>query len=88
MAGEKLRELACGPVQVLSAQAKDIKLAADRQAEGLIIECLQAASPYPILGEESGELGATAEGPFWVVDPLDGTLNFSRGCRSVASRWR
>jgi myo-inositol-1(or 4)-monophosphatase len=87
-AGALLRELARGPVAVLSAEAKDIKLAADREAEALIVAALEAGSPCPILGEESGEHGAVRRGPCWVVDPLDGTLNYSRGlalcCVSLA----
>lgn len=48
----------------------------DQQAERLIRETL-AASPYSILGEEEGlhDLGSSR---VWVIDPLDGTTNFSR----------
>jgi myo-inositol-1(or 4)-monophosphatase len=87
-AGDCLRNLAQRPREVLSAENKDIKLAADREAEALIVAALQRDSPHPILGEESGEHGRLRDGPFWVVDPLDGTLNFSRGlpfcCVSLA----
>jgi len=57
---------------------RDIKLQADVVAETLIKEIIQDESNIPILAEESGksidDLGST----FWVVDPLDGTANYSR----------
>jgi myo-inositol-1(or 4)-monophosphatase len=60
------------------SSGKDIKLKADIEAEKLIKEYLLSQSNIPILGEETGasvsELGKT----FWVVDPLDGTANYSR----------
>ena len=53
---------------------------ADRAAERAIREVLREAFPeFAILGEELGEEGSTAEGPCWVIDPIDGTLGFSRG---------
>ena len=68
--------------------SKDIKLEADVIAEKLIKAVLGKESVYPILAEESGksvnDLGST----FWVVDPLDGTANYSRDipvcCVSIA----
>jgi myo-inositol-1(or 4)-monophosphatase len=58
---------------------------ADRSAERAIREILSGAFPdFGILGEELGE--ERAEGappsvgaPVWVVDPIDGTIAFSRG---------
>jgi myo-inositol-1(or 4)-monophosphatase len=56
----------------------DVVTQADRAAEKLIRERLQAARPGDaILGEEGGETGA---GPVrWIVDPLDGTVNYLYG---------
>lgn len=52
---------------------------ADRAAEQAIRATLRDAFPdHRILGEEYGEEGG-AEGPCWVVDPIDGTIAFSRG---------
>ena len=52
---------------------------ADRAAERAIRETLQGAFPdFGILGEEYGAEGP-ADGPCWVVDPIDGTIAFSRG---------
>lgn len=57
---------------------RDIKLEADRAAEALILEVLQAgADPQPVLAEESGAHGELS-GRYWVVDPLDGSANYNR----------
>lgn len=79
-AGEILRAVfACGSA-VNADFGKDIKLAADVQAEEIILSRLRASSPHPILSEEAGADAAFAgAGMRWVVDPLDGTFNFSRG---------
>jgi len=52
---------------------------ADRAAERAIREVLSEAFPeFGVLGEEYGAEGRT-DGPRWVVDPIDGTIAFSRG---------
>lgn len=52
---------------------------ADRAAERVIRETLRAAHPdFAVLGEELGSEGP-ADRPCWVVDPIDGTIAFSRG---------
>ena len=56
---------------------RDIKLAADRKAEALILECLGQGADLPVLAEESGQSGVL-EGLYWVVDPLDGSANYQR----------
>lgn len=66
----------------------DIKLETDRHCEGVIIETIRQAFPdHAILTEESGALPGSG-GYTWVVDPLDGTVNFSQGipffCVSIA----
>ena len=68
---------------------RDIKLAADREAEGIILDVLASETGFPALSEEAGEVGGTStNGMRWVVDPLDGTANYSRGlpffCVSIA----
>jgi myo-inositol-1(or 4)-monophosphatase len=50
----------------------------DKQAEEAILQCLQSASSYGVLAEESG-LSAGKSDFMWVVDALDGTNNFARG---------
>jgi myo-inositol-1(or 4)-monophosphatase len=55
--------------------------AADHAAELAIISRLSAHDPrIPILAEESAAPKGFADAErLWIVDPLDGTLNFSRG---------
>src|SRR5256886_17374363 len=54
--------------------------AADHAAERAIISRLSAHdSRIPILAEESVRKGIVDAERLWVVDPIDGTLNFSRG---------
>jgi len=68
--------------------SKDIKLEADISAEKLIKAILSEESIFPILAEESGKSVDDLGGTFWVVDPLDGTANYSRDipicCVSIA----
>ena len=73
---------------VLSESRRDIKLQADRDAEDRILTVL-SETEYPVLAEESGERGVlSGDAPFWIVDPLDGTMNFKNGiplcCVSIA----
>lgn len=54
--------------------------AADHAAEAVILPRLEALNPdYPIIAEESVAKNGIPEfgdGPFWLVDPLDGTREF------------
>lgn len=78
-AGELLRAEFLRGSTVHSDQGKDIKLEADLIAERLILSYLRDSSEFPILSEEAGaDASFTAAGHRWVVDPLDGTFNFSR----------
>jgi myo-inositol-1(or 4)-monophosphatase len=53
---------------------------ADREAEALMRDLIRKAYPnHGILGEEFGPENTSAEF-VWVLDPVDGTLSFSRGC--------
>ena len=53
---------------------------ADHAAEKAIVQRLTAHDPaIPILAEESARKGLRVSPRLWVVDPIDGTLNFSRG---------
>jgi myo-inositol-1(or 4)-monophosphatase len=70
------------------SSGKDIKLKADIEAEKLIKDYLLSKSDIPILGEETGTSVSNLGKTFWVVDPLDGTANYSRNipicCVSIA----
>ena len=62
----------------IESRPKDTKLQADVEAENLIKQSISSISKYPILAEESGKSVENLGDIFWVIDPLDGTANFSR----------
>jgi myo-inositol-1(or 4)-monophosphatase len=76
--------------------ARDVVTEADHESEGLIIDAIRGRFPADaILAEESGEHHAvtgepqaTGRGRTWVIDPLDGTVNYANGipffCVSIA----
>lgn len=54
----------------------DIVTSADREVEGLIRDTLAAVRPHDgFFGEETGAQTGTS-GLTWVVDPIDGTVNY------------
>lgn len=63
---------------------------ADKASEALIAKIMKDAFPsYGFLGEEDSSWDASAKGgPRWVVDPLDGTVNYAHAypcfCVSIA----
>ncbi len=60
--------------------ARDVVTVADRAAEEHVIRRLTEADPgIPVIGEESHDGSAPPEGTAWIVDPLDGTVNFIQG---------
>jgi myo-inositol-1(or 4)-monophosphatase len=80
-AGRQLRDAFAGPAVNVTAKstATDLVSEADHAAERLIRERLLAARPGDgVLGEEGGDAAGTT-GVRWVVDPLDGTVNFLFG---------
>lgn len=53
---------------------------ADRAAERAIRSVLQESYPdFGILGEEYGGQDLSDGRPYWVIDPIDGTVAYSRG---------
>jgi myo-inositol-1(or 4)-monophosphatase len=80
-AGRLLREAFAGPALRVAAKSSptDPVSEADRAAERLIRDRLEAARPQDaVLGEEGGDTAGTS-GVRWIVDPLDGTVNFLFG---------
>jgi myo-inositol-1(or 4)-monophosphatase len=67
--------------------ARDVVTEADHLSEELIIDAIRARHPEDaILAEESGEHRAIAgeaptsgRGRLWIIDPLDGTVNYANG---------
>jgi myo-inositol-1(or 4)-monophosphatase len=80
-AGELLLERFGGPAEGLGHKTSDTDLVsdADRDAERVIRELLEAERPDDGLIAEEGSRHDAASGRRWVVDPLDGTVNFLYG---------
>jgi len=91
-AGELLRKSFQHPQRVSSALAHDIKLEIDVQAQELITKLLLDEFPEHALYGEEGIVGDQSSEHQWVVDPLDGTVNYFYGiphfCVSIALRFR
>jgi len=76
-------------LEILKNDGKDIKISADKEAEKIIVDILSEETDISLLCEESGLVGENnSEELKWIVDPLDGSLNFSRNlpncCVSIA----
>jgi myo-inositol-1(or 4)-monophosphatase len=91
-AGELLRQNFKHPLRVNSAEAHDIKLEIDVLAQDLITKLLLKEFPEHALYGEEGIVGDQSSEHQWVVDPLDGTVNYFYGiphfCISIALRFR
>ena len=78
-AGKVMRDNWHAPKKVNHAEAHDIKLELDVRCQALIEKILAAAFPQiPVLGEE-GDTGDVNAEYRWVLDPIDGTVNYFFG---------
>ena len=67
-------------LQVSKKGPKDFVTNADIKAEKIIIDELKKARPnYSIISEENGIEKNKDETNFWIIDPIDGTINFLHG---------
>ena len=86
-AGELLMDRYERLEQIDYKSARDVVTEADHLSEAMIVEAIQAQYPDDaILAEETGEHRAIAgeaptsgRGRVWIVDPLDGTVNYANG---------
>jgi myo-inositol-1(or 4)-monophosphatase len=79
VAGKLLRQNFGSTLNVNHATHHDIKLEIDEQAQALITKVILADFPdHAILGEE-GIAGPADADVRWVIDPLDGTVNYFYG---------
>lgn len=84
--GERIRELREQGVEVAHTKSSlaDVVTAADREAERLVVAALSEARPQDgLLGEEGTSRSGTS-GITWVVDPIDGTVNYLYNLPSYA----
>lgn len=87
-AGEMHRQCRLGELAVDHALDHDLKLAADRLSEAAAFAVIREAAPEStIISEESAKISGAGE-LVWIVDPLDGTVNYFHGlplyCACVA----
>lgn len=63
------------------SNAYDVVTAADKASELFIVDAIREKFPdHSILSEEGGDVGLNHSSEWqWVIDPLDGTTNFSQG---------
>ena len=89
-AGKLLRQHFGSDATVDEATQHDIKLALDKESQELITGILLGARPGDALYGEEGIAGNQDSDRQWIVDPIDGTVNFFYGiphfCVSIALR--
>ena len=72
-------------LQVSSKAPGDFVTSADKRTEKIIIGELQKAYPdYGIISEEIGIINETNTKNRWIIDPIDGTMNFLNGVPQFA----
>ncbi|WP_073084373.1 inositol monophosphatase family protein [Chitinophaga jiangningensis] len=78
--GKILQQYFNGPFEVSSKSSlNDLVTEADKQSEKAIIEVIHSAFPdHFILSEEVGAI-ASESNIKWIIDPIDGTVNFANG---------
>ena len=72
-------------LQVSTKGPGDFVSSADKRTEKILIDQLQKAHPeYGILTEESGVINKSNIKNRWIIDPIDGTMNFLNGIPQFA----
>ena len=72
-------------LQVSSKGPGDFVSSADKRTEKIIIDELQKAHPeYAIISEEIGLINKSNIKNRWIIDPIDGTMNFLNGIPQFA----
>lgn len=79
-AGKVCLELQANLGDVRYKTAKDVVTIADVTSEKIIVDGLRKAFPtHSIRTEEAGIIEGSDSRYRWIIDPVDGTVNFSRG---------
>ena len=72
-------------LQVSSKGPGDFVTSADKRTEKIIIDELQKADPeFGIVTEEAGIINKSNTKNRWIIDPIDGTMNFLNGIPQFA----
>lgn len=88
VAGNYARQNESRRTEVVAAGRHDVKLTLDIECQRKAEEVIRAHwGNHAVLGEE-GHIEGDAGQPVWVIDPIDGTVNFAHGlplwCSAVA----
>lgn len=78
-AGEILMKMGRGGVTTSKSTPTDLVTEADRAAEHHIVSRLRALRPEDAIIAEEGSGNPGTTGIRWVIDPLDGTVNYTYG---------
>ena len=72
-------------LQVSTKGPGDFVSSADKRTEKILIDELQKANPdYGIITEEKGIINKSNTKNRWIIDPIDGTMNFLNGIPQFA----
>ena len=85
-----------GKVRVIEhkqGEAKNLVTEIDKRSEEIIIDTIRKHYPgHDILAEESGNARGRSSEFRWIIDPLDGTTNYTHGlpifCVSIGVEWK
>jgi len=78
LAGKFLLEGSASSRQVNKDLIHDVKIEADVQSEQIILNYLKKHSDFSILSEEAGDICGNDQEYCWIIDPVDGSVNYSR----------
>ena len=78
-AGEILMKMGTGGVTTSKSTPTDLVTEADKAAERHIVDKLRRLRPDDAIIAEEGSANTGTSGIRWVVDPLDGTVNYTYG---------
>lgn len=87
-AGACLRSFHVSGFEVRKKSELDLITVADETSEKIVVQALRQAFPEDAILAEEGSSCAGSSGYQWIIDPLDGTTNFTHGfpqfCVSIA----
>ena len=67
-------------LQVSKKGPRDFVTKTDKKVEKILIEELSKAKKnYSFITEETGKIKNSNEDSYWIIDPIDGTINFMHG---------
>ncbi|GIO22341.1 inositol monophosphatase family protein [Oceanobacillus sp. J11TS1] len=86
-AGEQIREHMNEPLGIeTKSNANDLVTVLDKQTEKFFVDRIHQVYPdHHIIGEEGfGDTLTNVDGTVWIIDPIDGTMNFVHQKRTFA----